>query len=305
MKRIVASACSLLFVLGCKSKDKDKEPPPAPPPHTDPVPTTGSATGSGSASSIVLGAGETYYGGAATATNLVSWKLEDGSTVQLAIVTTGKTTDGRDEAALRAYRNQAPSYEVGQRISIDASKDHWAELKAVPNNRVLFRYGADGESRSARNAMLLRWDAPSERVVIAKRWSGVFKDMEPDWLMKGSYASGTTPAANTNCLKVIARMVECEKDPAFRVAMFARAKADDRPAMQAHFDTHVAKWRTADEAKAQCNRWATDDYAETHFADPVKLMNLAKDTAMKCDEFAREVVDDGGLPVAMTDAKPH
>ena len=179
------------------------------------------------------------------------------------------------------------------------------QLQKVSNNRVLFRYGADGESRTARNAVLLRWDVPSKRVVVAKRWSGDAKEAEPAWLTTGVYVVAPAPENEGNCLKVIAKMVTCEKDPKFREAMFARAEAADRPAMQAHFDTHIAKWRSADEAKAQCKRWASDDYVETHFAEPTKLVNLAEDTKLTCDQFAREIVDDGGLPVAMTDAKPR
>jgi hypothetical protein len=305
---LISGLCGLALVSGCKSKDKDAPPPP--PPVTDPVGSGSAATtntGSGSAGGTVngleLGAGETYFGGKATATNLVDWKLADGTIVQLGVITTGKSAEGRDEGVLRAYSANTPSYEVGPRYSLDASKDHWAELKPVENNRVLFRYGADGEARDARNAVLLRWDADAKRVVVAKRWTGTFKDAEPAWLTTGTYAATVAAGDEANCEKVIAKMVTCEKDPKFREAMFKRAQPDARPAMQAHFDTHVTKWRKGPEAKAQCKRWATDDYVDTHFAEPRKLANLAEDTRLQCDEFAREVVDEGGLPVALTDAK--
>ena len=261
----------------------------------------GSATGT--LKGLELGAGETYFGGKTAATNLVDWKLEDGTIVQLGLITTGKSAEGRDEGALRAYREGAPGYDVGPRYSLDSAKDHWAELKPVANNRVLFRYGADGDARDARQAVLLRWDADAKRVVVAKRWSGTFKDAEPTWLTTGTYAATVSAGDQSNCEKVIAKMIACEKDPGFREAMFKRAKPDARPAMQAHFDTHVAKWRKGPEAKAQCKRWATDDYVDTQLAEPVKLARLAEDTRLKCDEFGREVVDEGGLPVALTDAK--
>ncbi len=118
-----------------------------------------------------------------------------------------------------------------------------------------------------------------------------------------TYASTPNTEAENDCMKVVAKMVTCEKDAKFREAMFARAKPDARPAMQAHFDTHIASWRKGPEAKKQCQRWASDEYVDTHFAEPGKLKNLAEDTKLTCDQFAREVVDDGGLPVAVTDAK--
>jgi hypothetical protein len=308
MRNILASSLfGLVLVVGCKKKEA--EVPPAPPPVTEPVGSAGSAaaTGSGSAvgtlKGLELGAGETYFGGKSTATNLVDWKLEDGTIVQLGIITTGKSAEGRDEGVLRAYREGTPSYEVGPRYSLDASKDHWAELKPVANNRMLFRYGADGDARDARTAVLLRWDADAKRVVVAKRWSGAFKDAEPTWLTTGTYAATPNTDAENDCMKVVAKMVTCEKDAKFREAMFARAKPDARPAMQAHFDTHIASWRAGPEAKKQCQRWASDEYVDTHFAEPGKLKNLAEDTKLTCDQFAREVVDDGGLPVAVTDAK--
>jgi len=302
----LSGLCGLVLVVGCKSKDK--EAPPAQPPTTAPVGSNGSngsaGTQLGSAATtttgIAFGAGETYYGGKESATNLVNWKREDGSIVQLVIVTTGKSKEGWDEGTLRAYSQATPSYDVGPRYSLDTTKGHWAELTPVPNNRMLFRYGADGEGRYARNAVLLRWDEPSKRVVVAKRWFGTTAEAEPAWLTTGAYVAASAPEGEGHCLTVIARMVECEKDPAFRTAMLARAPENERPAMQANFDSHVAKWRSGPDAKAQCARWASDEYVDTHFAEPTKLANLAKESTLKCDAFGRELVDEGGLPIAKT-----
>ena len=311
---LVSGMCGLVCVLGCKAKDKEAPPPPTL--TTDPVGSNGSAGSNGGAGTqlgsaattttrIALGSGETYFGGKESATNLVNWKLDDGSIVQLVIVTTGKSKEGWDEGTLRAYSQASPSYDVGPRYSLDSSKNHWAELTAVPNNRMLFRYGADGEGRYARNAVLLRWDEGSKRVVVAKRWFGATADAEPAWLTTGKYVAETAPDGESNCLKVIARMVQCEKDEAFRRSLWARAKDEERPAMQAHLDTHVAKWKSGSEAKAQCVRWASDDYVDSHFAEPRKLANLAKEASLGCGPFGAEIVDEGGLPVALTDAAKH
>lgn len=79
---------SVVLVLGCKA-DKKIEPV---------LPAEGSATAKGSATEpapFPLAAGESYAGGKLLATNLVGWKVEDGTIVQLGIVTTGKT-NGRE-----------------------------------------------------------------------------------------------------------------------------------------------------------------------------------------------------------------
>ena len=58
----------------------------------------------------------------------------------------------------------------------------------------------------------------------------------------------------------------------------------------------VATWKQPAEAKAQC--------VDTHFSEPTKLKGLAAETKIDCGFFASEIVDEGGLPVALTDAKP-
>ena len=163
----------------------------------------------------------------------------------------------------------------------------------------MFRYGEAGKAARARNAVLLRWDADARRVRIAKRWAGGSDAQEPAWVVTGAYA--VAPESEPLCLKVIARMVACEKDPKFRAAMFRRDAPEDTAAMQAHFDTHVARWRTPAEAKAQCQQWASDAYVDTHFSEPAKLRRLAAETKFDCEFFAAEIVDEGGLPTALTD----
>lgn len=262
---------------------------------------SGSAAASGTVT-FPIATGESYYGGSVMATNLVEWKVTDGSIVQLGIVTTGKSADGRDQGVLRAF-HAGTAHDVEQTYSLDSKIDHWAELKLLPNNRVMFRHGEAGTGPRARNAVLLRWDDEAKRVRIAKRWAGTTKDQEPEWLLTGEFKAA--PESHDLCLKVIARMVACEKDPGFRKAIFTREDPAETAAMQQHFDTHVAKWKTADGAKEQCNKWATDAYVDTHFSEATKLKRLAAETKHKCTFFGAEVVDEGGLPVALTDAKPH
>lgn len=303
---------SVVFSVGalaCKGDDKSKTAP-----TTAPIVVTGTgdATGSGSgsagdpsmannadpAATFPLAPGETYAGGKVMATNLVSWKVEDGSIVQLGIVTTGKTTDGREDGVLRAYHAGSDSHEVGPKYSLDPTVDHWSELKILENNRVMFRYGEAGKGARARNAVILTWDAPAKRVRIAKRWTGTATEEEPAWLLTGEYKA--PPESEELCIKVIDRMVACEKDPKFREAIFKRDDPAEKAAMQTHFDTHVAKWKKPGEAKTQCQLWASADYADTHLSDPAKLKRLADEVKHDCVFFAAEIVDEGGLPTALT-----
>ena len=85
-------------------------------------------------------------------------------------------------------------------------------------------------------------------------------------------------------------------------AIGLRKRAPRYLAMQEHFDSHVAKWRKPDEARAQCKKWASAAYADTHFSEPSKLKRLAAETKHDCVFFASEIVDEGGLPTALTDA---
>ncbi|MDQ3336033.1 MAG: hypothetical protein M4D80_12765 [Myxococcota bacterium] len=293
--------------LACKSDDKPK---PTPPPVV--VDNTGSGTtgsgpmgsgttaGADAAGGFPLAAGETYAGGKVMATNLDEWKVEDGSIVQLGIITTGKNANGREDGVLRAYHVGSETHDVGPKYSLDPTVDHWSELKVLPNNRVMFRYGEAGKGARARNAVILTWDASAKRVRIAKRWTGATTEEEPSWLLTGEYK--VAPESEALCIKVIARMVSCEKDPKFRDAIFRRDDAKEKAAMQAHFDTHVAKWKRAGEAKAQCQTWASAEYADTHFSEPAKLKRLAAEVKHDCGFFASEIVDEGGLPTALTDA---
>ncbi len=233
------------------------------------------------------------------ATNLVDWKLADGSVVQLGIVTTGKSDNGRENALLRAYHAGSETHDVGPTYSLDASVDHWSELKLLSNDRVMFRYGENGKGPRARNAVLLRWDEKAKRVRIAKRWTGTSQEQEPGWLLTGTYSMA--PESEVLCMKVIARIVSCEKDKKFRDSIFRRDDVADKAAMQEHFDTHVALWKKPGEAKAQCQKWAGDGYVDTHFSEPAKLSRLAAETKHDCEFFAAEIVDEGGLPTALTE----
>ncbi len=281
---------SVLLIAGCKEDAKpSKAAPPAAPvvvPVVVPV-------------EFPLAKGESYYGGSATETNVVEWKLEDGTIVYLAIVKTGATTDGRDDAVLRAFRPGSDTIDVGPKYSLDPKVDHWSELKVVSKDRVMFRYGEAGESRRARNGVLLRWDAEAGRVRIAKRWTGGHAEQEPAWLKTGTYEA--PPESQALCLQVIARIVSCEKDPEFRDAMFRRDDPAEKVAMQKHFDSHVADWKDPAGAKLQCQKWATDEYVDTNFSDVAALKRLAAESEHDCRFFAAEVVDEGGLPTALVD----
>jgi hypothetical protein len=303
MRTIPLMIASVVLVLGCKSEKK----PPATDPVTSPAGSTMAAADAMAAvtppTTFPIATGESYYGGKVLATNLVEWKVPDGTIVQLGIVTTGKTAEGREEGVLRAFHVGTATHDVDHKYALDPAVDHWAELKVLPNNLVMFRYGEAGKGPHARNGLLLRWDAEASRVRIAKRWAGASADPEPAWLLTGMFKAAAE--GEPLCMKVIAKIVRCGKDPKFRDALFRRDAAADKAAMQAHFDTHVAKWKDPAEAKAQCQKWASDEYIDTHFSDPVKLKGLAAETKIDCGFFASEIVDEGGLPVALTDPKPH
>jgi hypothetical protein len=279
-------------VAGCKGDDKSKAPLPA-----GPVVAAVSADAS-TVGGFPLAMGESYAGGKLMATNLVSWTVADGTIVQLGIVTTGKSADGREEGVLRAYHVGSDTHDVGPKYSLDPSIDHWAELKLLANNRVLFRYGEAGKGARAHTAVLLTWDAEAKRVRIAKRWTGPTAEQEPEWLLAGEYK--VAPESEELCMKVIARMVSCEKDAKFRDALLRRDDPAEKAAMQEHFDTHVAKWKQPGGAKAQCQKWASPEFVDTSFSEPIKLQRLSREVKFDCGMFAAEIVDDGGLPAALT-----
>lgn len=281
-------AISSALLVGCKDDKK------AAPPEAAPIAPTGLAS-----SAFPLRPGETYAGGKQLETNLVDWNVEDGSVVQLGIVATGRADNGRENGVLRAFHAGSETHDVGPTYSLDPAIEHWSELKLLPNNRVMFRYGEAGEGPRARNAVLLRWDADAKRVRIAKRWTGASSEPEPEWLLSGEYK--VAPESEGLCLQVIARIVSCEGDAKFRDAIFRRDDVVDKAAMQEHFDTHVATWQKPGGAKAQCERWASAAYVDTHFSEPAKLKRLAAETKHDCGFFASEIVDEGGLPTALTE----
>jgi hypothetical protein len=281
-------------VAGCKSDDKGKPAPLPAGPVVAAVTADANAVGG-----FPLAMGESYAGGKLMATNLVSWTVADGSIVQLGIVTTGKSADGREEGVLRAYHAGSDTHDVGPKYSLDPSIDHWSELKLLANNRVMFRYGEAGKGARAHTAVLLTWDAEAKRVRIAKRWTGPTAEQEPEWLLTGEYK--VAPESEGLCMKVIARMVSCEKDAKFRDAIFRRDDPAEKTAMQEHFDSHVVKWKQPGGAKAQCQKWASPDFVDTSFSEPIKLQRLSKEVKFDCGMFAAEIVDDGGLPAALTE----
>lgn len=288
----LVTASSFVPMLGCS---KDKPAPAAQPPAQPPA---GSATVAPAPLVFPLATGETYFGGRVMATNLVQWKLADGTIVQLGIVRTGTTPEGRDTGVLRAFHGSDAAYDVAPAYTLDPKVEHWSEVKLLANERVMFRYGEVGAGHRARNGVLLRWDADAKRVRVAKRWSGASSEQEPAWLLTGEYA--VPPESEALCLKVIARMVSCEKDAGFRDAIFRRDDPAEKAAMQTHFDTHVAKWKQPAEAKAQCQKWASAEFVDTHFSEPAKLGRLAAETGHDCVFFAAEIVDEGGLTTALT-----
>ena len=292
-----ALAIAIAFTASCKAK------------HADGV---GSGSGSGSAPPLVaettpidasdanglsFAPGETYFGGTRTTTNVQEWKTADGSVMTLVIVSTGKDADGRETGVLRVYRN-GKAVPIGQAFALSTTGDHWAELKQLPNNRVLFRYGDNRDDRRARNAVLLQYDPNSGEVRIVKRWVGSAKAEEPAWVTSGEYKapSGTTD----QCAKIIARMVACKNDEAFRRSLGAREETDEqRASLLATFDKDLATWKTPADVKHQCERWGSDEYVETTFSETAKLEELAKDAGqpkLNCGLFGAEIVDEGGLP---------
>src|SRR5688572_6129366 len=128
---------AILLAGGCKKKE---DPPAAPPPV---VMTADAAlvepVDSGSNAGFVFSTGESYFGGKATPTNVMEWKLSDGSVLTLVVVQVG-TADGRQQGVLRVYRD-GKGVDIGERFSVSASGDNWVELKQLPNGRVAFRFG--------------------------------------------------------------------------------------------------------------------------------------------------------------------
>lgn len=240
-----------------------------------------------------FGPNETYFGGTRSATNVYEWKLADGTIMKLVIVSTGKDAEGRETGVLRVYRD-GKSVPVGRTFSVAATGDRWAELKQLPNDRVLFRYG---DASDHRHAVLLRYDNDAKEVRIVKRWVGDPKAEEPAWLTTGEYKP---EVKHDLCAKIVARMVACEKDEAFRKSLTAREDDATRASVLSAFDKDVAAWRKADGTKRQCERWASDEYIETTFSDPAKLDHLAKEATqpkLSCEMFAAEIVDEGGIPL--------
>ncbi len=288
--RLSCLLLSGLLVTACKSEEKKAAAPPpvvvsldaavavAPAPAVDPL--------------FPLAPGESVYGGQVMATNLLDWKTSDGTMVKIGIVTTGKDDQDHERGVLRAYHD-GQGHDL-QTYSLHAKADHWAELKALPNDRVLFRYGQEGEGRRARNAVLLRWDAEAKQVRLVKRWTGASKDVEPAWLTTGEYKPSTETQGL--CAKIVARMVSCEKDPAFREALFRNYDATTRPAAEKDFQGNITRWKKPAEAEAQCQKWASDEYVDTHFSDVADLQAMADDTKMTCEFFGREIDDEGGMP---------
>ncbi len=258
--------------------------------------SAGAAVSAGQASAIQLGAGETYYGGAITSTNLVDWTVADGTVIRLAVVNTGNDGKGHTTGMLRAYHD-ARAHDVQAYVLSDEAA--WAELSALPDGHARFRYGATGEGRHARNALFLGWDASARQVRLVKHWSGAAKDPEPAWLASGKYE--TVPEAMDLCVKVLTRVVSCGNDAAFREALFRKETDVTRARMEARFDADIAKWRSSDEAALQCKRWGSDEYVDTHFSDVARLQQFADDTKLDCPFFGREIDDDGGLPRLVTD----
>ena len=125
---LFSALSSVVLVVACKSEKR------APPP--DPALTAGSAAtaapapADGAPATFPLGVGESYFGGRVMATNLVNWKVADGTTVQLGIVTTGTSADGRAEGVLRAYHVGTDTHDVGPTYSLAPTTDHRAELEA-------------------------------------------------------------------------------------------------------------------------------------------------------------------------------
>jgi hypothetical protein len=291
---------ALVTVLAVSCKKKEDEAPrpvePAPMPVDRARDTVAPRT-------FPLGTSEQYYGGQ-TATNPLVWKTADGTEVQLALVTTGKNDAGREVGVLRAWTvgkdGQGASQDL-QTFQLQPGIDHWAELKPLPNGRVLFRFGEADSGPVGRNAVILAWDADDDQVRLAKRWRGEHTDVEPGWLVTGAYQAAAD--AEASCAKVVARIVACGQDPKFRESLFRNASPAERADMETHFDTHLASWKKPAEVQAQCQRWAGDDFVDTSFAAPTRLARLAADTKMSCEYFGREIDDEGGLPRSAVDAK--
>jgi hypothetical protein len=239
--------------------------------------------------SFPLGAGETLREGP-EGSNLVEWKIPDGTVIQLGIVATGKDAKGTEKGVLRAfYGGKGHDLET---YTLESSGEQWATLKVLSTTRALFRFGTKGTSGSRRGVVLV-WNEKAGRADVAKRWRGT-GDADPAWLESGEYKAA--PEASGLCAKVVARIVACEKDPAFREALFRHLEGDARRKVEADFATYLPKWRKPAEVKAQCQRWSSDEYADTQFSDIDRLKQLAEDTKLSCQLFGREVDDEGGLP---------
>lgn len=295
----VATLSSTLFI-GCKKKE---EPAVAPPPPAVPAMMMDAAMAPGTdldSATFPLGAGEAYYTNGATATTPLEWKTADGTIVTLALITTGTDDKGRDKGVLRAWYN-GNTQDV-QTFNLDPKIDHWAELKPLANDRVLFRFGEADTGPSGRNAVILVWNGDGKEVRAAKRWRGEASEPEPAWLGTGTFVA--SPDSGDNCAKIVARVVACGKDEGFRTALVTREDEAKRADLMTHLDTHLTAWKKPAAVKTQCARWAGDDYVETHFGESRRLARLAQDTKMECKFFGAEIVDEGGLPRSALEAHP-
>src|SRR5688500_18554378 len=177
MKSLVLVA---ILAAGCKAEDK-AAPPPTPVVVHDAA-GTGTATGTAVTDAAAAGpafplaTGETLRPGP-EGSNLVEWKVADGTVIQLGIVATGKDNKGAEKGVVRAY-SDGKGHDL-ETYTLDPTCEHWATLKVLPNGRALFRFGHKGQATSRRGVVLV-WNAADKRADVAKRWRGS-SDADPAW----------------------------------------------------------------------------------------------------------------------------
>ncbi len=277
-------------LAGCK-----KEAPPAPPPPVE-APDTRLAAAAPAVpegtEAYELAPGERLWDGKAEDTRTV-WKPKDKGDIELYVV---RLKDGEDGDARGMLRARHGSKRQDVLVLAFGKGTPTANLKTLPSGRALFWYApaADRSENNSLRVMLLGYDEATEQVLVYKSWSGRADGKIPAWAEGGEFK--VDDKALSACEKVAKRIASCAKDAGFKEAVFRRESADERSKAESDLVARSGKWKGAKALRAQCQDWSSDAYQETHLSDPEELAELAKDTALDCTLFGRELDDEGGLP---------
>lgn len=212
-----------------------------------------------------------------------------------------------DMVVLRAQRGD--KVQDVERFKLRAQGTPKVELRALPNGRALVEYGPVADEGNAREGdervMLLSWDEQSGEAKVRKRWRGKAVDRRPGWSTSGE--ADLTNAGLGSCQAVVAKIGKCSGDAAFQDALVDRLDPADRPAAKRTIGQEARGWGEKEASVRQCREWAGEGYEASSLSDEKQLAELERETNLDCPSFARELVDEGGLPrkvVVAGEAKP-